>query len=149
MSILDYQNRFSAAQAITLLGDTASENVIDLSIARDIGGAVTDHLMLLCQVVTAFTSNGSATLKVTFQASNTEGSGYVDIVSSAAVPVASLTAGYKFLQNEVPSFISSTLYRYIRLNYTVGTAAMTAGNVTAGLTPALQHAPVYSAGYVA
>ena len=62
--LIDQQNQFSAAQAVTSTGSTASTNVVDLGVARDIGGAVSDQLMLLCQVVTPFTSGGSATLQV-------------------------------------------------------------------------------------
>ena len=67
--LLDKQNQFSAdtGDNPTALGSTVSTNIIDLGIARDIGGAVTDQLMLLCQVATAFTSGGSATLQVQFQ----------------------------------------------------------------------------------
>ena len=54
--LIDKQNQFSDAQAVTSTGSTASTNIVDLGVARDIGGAVTEQLMLLCQVVTAFTS---------------------------------------------------------------------------------------------
>ncbi len=147
--LLDKQNQFSDGQAISVLGDTASSNVIDLKVARDIGGAVTDSLYLLCQVTTAFTSGGSATMAVAVQGSNTEGSGYTDLYKSPAVAVASLVQGYKFLQGPLLSMLSTALYRYLRLNFTVAVASMTAGNITAGLTPALQHSPVYGGGYVA
>jgi hypothetical protein len=146
--LIDAQNLFSQAQAIVSVGSTPSTNVIDLGVARDIGGAVTDDLFNLVQVVTAFASGGSATLKVQIQASN-DNSSFVTIAQSDDIAVASLTAGYKFLHNRLPSVPSSTLYRYLRLNYVVGTAAMTAGAITAGLVPALQHAPVYAGGYTA
>lgn len=148
--ILDKQNLFTAdaGDSPTLVGSTASTNVIDLGIARDIGGAVSD-LMFLCQVTTAFTSGGSATLKVQYQGSNTEGSGYVTIAQSDDVAVASLTAGYKFLQNDVPSVPTTTLYRYHRVNFVIGTAVMTAGAIKSGYVPTIQHAPVYAGGYTA
>jgi hypothetical protein len=146
--IQDANNRFSAAQPIVATGSTPSSNSIDLGVARDIGGAVTEGLKLLCQVVEAFTSNGSATLKAQYQGSN-DASAWTTITQSDDVAVASLVAGYRFLQNSVPSVNSSTLYRYHRMNFVVGTAAMTAGKITAGFVPALQHSPVYGAGYLA
>jgi hypothetical protein len=144
---LDKLNQFSTAYAPTAVGTTYSD-VLDLGVARDVGGAVTDFLYLLCEVVTAFTSGGSATLQVQIQGS-TDNSSFSVIAQSDAVAVASLTQGYKFLQGLLVSPPSATPYRYLRLAYVIGTAAMTAGALTAGLTPALQHSPVYAAGYVA
>jgi hypothetical protein len=145
---LDAQNQFSAAQAVTALGSTPSTNVIDLGVARDVGGAVTDKLMLLCQVVAAFTSGGAGTIQVQFQASN-DNATWSTIVQSDVIALAALVPGYKFLQNRVPSFQSNALFRYVRLNYVVGTAVMTGGTITAAFTPDLQHAPQYPIGYLA
>jgi hypothetical protein len=142
--IIDSQNQFSSAQAVTSTGSTAGSNVIDLGVSRDIGGAVTDQLMLLCEVVTPFTSGGSATLQVQFQTS-ADNSAWSTLVQSDAVPVASLVQGYKFLPGEVPGGTQ----RYVRLNYVVGTAAMTAGAITAALVPSLDVQPVYPRGYTA
>lgn len=145
---LDAQNMFSKAQPVIATGSTPSTNVYDAGIARDIGGAVTDDLYLLCEVVTAFTSGGSATLQAQWQGS-TDNSAWTTLVQSDAIAVASLVQGYKFLQGLTISGQSGTLYRYYRLNYVVGTAVMTAGNITAAFTPSLQHSPVYSIGYQA
>ena len=142
--IIDSQNQFSSAQAVTSTGATASTNTVDLGVSRDIGGAVTDQLMLLCQVVTPFTSGGSATLQVQFQTSP-DNSAWSTLAQSDAVPVASLAQGYEFLPGEVPGGTE----RYVRLNYVVGTAAMTAGAITAALVPSLDVQPVYPRGYVA
>src|SRR5689334_7631173 len=103
--LIDKQNQFSAdsGDSPTSTGSTASTNIIDLGVARDIGGAVTDCLALLCEVVTPFTSGGSATLQVQFQTAPDNGSGapgsWVTLAQSDAVPVASLVRGYKFLPN--------------------------------------------------
>jgi hypothetical protein len=142
--IIDQQNQFSSAQAVTSTGATASTNVVDLGVARDIGGAVTDQLMLLCEVVTPFTSGGSATLQVQFQTS-ADNSAWSTLAQSDAVPVASLAQGYKFLPGELPGGTQ----RYVRLNYVVGTAAMTGGAITAALVPSLDVQPVYPRGYAA
>ncbi len=37
--LLDNQNQFSTAQAVTSTGSTPSANTIDLGVARDVGGA--------------------------------------------------------------------------------------------------------------
>ena len=46
--LIDKQNQFSAdsGDSPNSTGSTASTNIVDLGIARDIGGAVTDQLAL-------------------------------------------------------------------------------------------------------
>ena len=147
--LIDSQNQFSAAQAVTSTGSTPSSNIIDLGVARDIGGAVTNHLALLCEVVTPFASGGSATLAVQFQTAPDNGSGapgsWVTLAQSDAIPVASLVRGYRFLPGGVPG----PTQRFVRLNYVVGTAAMTAGALMAGFVPALEVTASYARGYAA
>ena len=109
--LLDKQNQFSAdtGDSPTALGSTASTNIIDLGIARDIGGAVTDQLMLLCQVATAFTSGGSATLQVQFQTAPDNGSGLPGSCGAAeARPDSSQRAG--LLTGQTPDVPSGFLY---------------------------------------
>ena len=149
--LIDKQNQFSAdaGDTPTSTGSSVSTNIIDLGIARDIGGAVTDQLMLLCEVVTAFTSGGSATLQVQFQTAPDNGSGapgaWSILSQSDAVPLASLVQGYKFLPGELPG----PTQRFLRLNYVVGTAAMTGGVLKAALVPSLDVQPVYPRAYAA
>ena len=100
--LFDVNNSFSAVSNGAIVGDsptshssaTPSTNTIDLGIARDIGGAVTDQLALLCEVVTTFTSGGSATLQVQFQTAPDNGSGapgsWSTLAQSDAIAVASL-----------------------------------------------------------
>jgi hypothetical protein len=140
--LIDKQNQFSDAQAVTTTA--VSTNVIDLGVARDIGGAVTEQLMLLCEVVTAFTAGGAATMTVQFQTSP-DNSSWSILAQSDAIPVASLVQGYKFLPNELPGGTS----RYIRLNYVVATGPMTAGAISAALVPSLDVQPNYARGYTA
>jgi hypothetical protein len=142
--LIDQLTQFSSAQAVTSIGSTPSTNVVDLGVVRDIGGAVTDNLALLVQVVTAFTSGGSATLQVQFQTSP-DNATWSNPAMSDAIPVAQLVAGYKFLVDEIPGPTS----RYLRLNYVVGTAAMTAGTLTAAIVPSLDVQPTYPRAYVA
>ncbi len=146
--LIDQQNQFSSAQAVTSTGSTPSTNIIDLGVARDIGGASSGPLFLLCEATTPFTSGGSATLQVQVQtAPDNAGSPgtWVPLDQSDAIPVASLAQGYKFLPNK----LGGPTQRYLRLNYVVGTAAMTAGALTAALVPSLDVQPVYPRAYVA
>ncbi|HET6197367.1 MAG TPA: hypothetical protein VFE12_16520 [Acetobacteraceae bacterium] len=149
--LIDKQNQFSAdaGDSPTGTGSTASSNIVDLGIARDIGGALTDQLALLCEVVTAFASGGSATLQVQFQTAPDNGSGapgsWSTLAQSDVIAVAALTQGYKVLPNEVPGGTQ----RFVRLNYVIGTAAMTAGTLKAALVPSLDVQPEYARGYVA
>src|SRR5262249_17378764 len=132
LMLIDKQNQFSAdaGDSPTSTGSTASTNILALGIARDIGGALSDRLMLLCQVATAFTSGGSATLQVQFQTAPDNGSGapgsWVTLSQSDAIAVAQLVQGYKFLPGEVPG---GTL-RFIRLNYAIPTPLITAARLT-------------------
>jgi hypothetical protein len=157
--ILDANNLFSNAQTLTSVGvGTAdSTNIVDLGVTRDIGDAVTPHnLFLLIQVVTAFTSGGSATL--TFQVQTaTDSSGapgtWTVMYQSPAIAVASLVQGYRPFSGPLPTNsgtnLNPTAYRFLKLTYVVGTAAMTAGALTAGLSPSLESAPSYARGYTA
>jgi hypothetical protein len=142
--LIDQQNEFSAAQAVTSTGSTASTNTVDLGAARDVSGGASGPLFLLCEVVTPFASGGSATLQVQVQTSPDNATWSI-LDQSDAIPVASLAQGYKFLPNK----LAGPTQRYLRLNYVVGTAAMTAGALTAGLVPSLDVQPVYPRGYVA
>jgi hypothetical protein len=150
--LIDASNQFSANQSLTALGSTASTNIIDLGVARDIGDAVTNRdLFLLCQVSTTFASGGSATLQVQLQSAPDNGSGQPDtwatIEQSDAIPLASLVQGYKFLAGAMAS--PPTPGRFLRLNYVIGTAVMTAGAITAGLVPAVDQQPAYARAYAA
>ena len=158
--IIDAQNSFTATSNGALTGDsptshsspTPSTNVIDLGVNRDIGGAVTDDLYLLCEVTTAFSSGGSATLQVQYQiAPNNAGSpgAWATYAESDAIPVASIVQGYKFLQDRPVSPPAGSEGRFHRLNFVIGTADMTGGTIVAGFTPALQHSPTYARGYTA
>ena len=147
---------FSAVSNGAIVGDsptshssaTPSTNTIDLGIARDLGGAVTDELFLECGVTAPFTSGGSATMQVQLQGSN-DNSAWSTLEQSDAVPVASLVQGYKYLAGRMVSPQSGTPFRYLRLNYVIGTADMTGGTLVAGLVPSLQKNPAYPRGYTA
>lgn len=136
--LLDKQNMFSEAQAITT-GSANSTNTIDLGVAGSpiIGGtAIQDpgrgqEIQVFAQVVTAFTSGGSGTLTVKLVQSAAAGLTSPTILAQTdAIPVATLAAGYQFRLSGIPAGVTQ---RYLGLIYTVATADMTAGAVTAGL----------------
>lgn len=123
--IFDSTLKFSSNQAVTVTA--ASENVIDLGASkRDIG--VGEVVPLRVAVSTAFA--GLTSLQVSVQTSDSEGSGYADVIMTPAILAADLVDGYVFNLQSIPR---GALGRYVRLNYTVvGTA--TAGAINAGVT---------------
>ena len=142
--ILDAQNLFSTAQALT--ATAASTNVIDLGVARDIGTTgFAPAPSVVMQVISALVSAGSSTLTVTVQGS-TDNSTFDDMVSTRAIPKASLTAGALFSVKMPPLQIGQSLPRYIRLYYTAGTADFTGGTITAWLGLDVQRNRAYPAG---
>lgn len=136
--ILDERNEFCDAVALNtggaasyLLGD-----VIDLTVARDIGGGEAD-LYLVIQVDTTATSGGSATgafsLASDAQAAiATDGSATIHHVTPA-IPVATLVAGYQIAVIPLPRGIPA-YERYLGILQTTGTAAFTAGKINAFIT---------------
>lgn len=133
--ILDERNEFAdatalstAATGLALVGD-----VIDLGTD---GINEVEHIDLFINVDTAITSAGSATVE--FQlvsdaqaAIAVDGSATVHY-KSAAVPKATLVAGYTVVNVQLPK---GQYERYLGILQNVGTAALTAGKINAGLTP--------------
>lgn len=133
--IFDSTNLFSDAQAVT--ASAASTNVIDLgatdtpkhaaaAIVRDIGKGT--PIQLRVQVVANFNTLTSIVVGVQTDTADSFGSA-TTVLSSPAVPLASLVAGYVFPITIVPR---GTLERYVRLYYTVAGTAATLGQITAG-----------------
>lgn len=94
-----------------------------------------DGLYLVINVDTAATSGGSATAQFTLASDAsasiaTDGSATVHY-QTAAIPVASLTAGTYVARVELPK---GTYERYLGILQTTGTAAFTAGKINAFLT---------------
>lgn len=128
--IFDNTLKFSSDQAVT--ATAVSENVIDLGVSgRDIG--IGTEVPLRVAVTSDFA--GLTSLQVTVQTSDSESTGYEDVISTSAVDVGSLKAGYAFNINQVPKGV---LGRYVRLNYTVAGTG-TAGTVNAGITAGNQN----------
>lgn len=123
--ILDTENLFSDAQAIT--ATAASTNVLKLPK----GLAKGEPVRLLCQVVEDFATLTSLTVGVR-TAATTSGGNLVSpstLVSSAAIGVATLKAGYQFPIEFIPDGTND----FVDLNYTVGGSNATAGKITAGI----------------
>lgn len=136
--ILDERNEFCDATSLNtgaagtyLIGD-----VIDLGAGTNFNDV--DDLYLVIQVDTAVTSGGSATVQFALAsdaqaAIATDGSATIHW-QSAAIPKATLVAGYAVCKIEVPLGGAPDYERYLGILQTTGTAALTAGKVNAFLT---------------
>lgn len=135
---MDRQNLFSNAQAVTT-GSTASTDIIDLGSVRDIGAG--EELEVIVVIDTTFTSGGSGTLDFKLQTDSAVGFGTVTtLFSTGAIAVATLVAGYSVARWKIPRGVS----RYLRLQYVVATADMTAGTITAGISLGRQDTATYA-----
>lgn len=146
--ILDALLQFDSAVSLAIAAGTqVSTNVIDLGItsgiptsangggARDIGIGDDPAMKLLVQVITTFTSGGAGTLAVALQGAVDNGSGVPAAFStwytSPTYALATLVAGERLLDMDMPRPPAGiAIPRFLRLNYTVATATMTAGAVS-------------------
>ncbi len=134
--LLDSYTLLSDDQAIT--ASAASTNYMDLgapgtppyapaALTRDIGA--TNDVEILFQVTTAFATLTSLTVGLQVD-DNSSFSSATTVISTAAIPVASLVAGYKFSLQIVPP---GTNERYLRAYYTVAGSNATAGAIKAAV----------------
>lgn len=138
--MMDLQNLLSDDQNLAVaIGTHVSTNTIDLGtpgtdnmgnvVAYDVGKG--EPLDMLIQVTETFTSAGAATVTAQIiESASADLSSPTVLSSSAAIALATLAAGYQFRLNSVPAGVSK---RYLGVQYVVGTAATTAGKVTAGI----------------
>lgn len=133
---LDERNEFCDATALNT-GGAASYlvgDVIDLTVARDIGNGQAD-LWLIIQVDTTATSGGSATgqfhLCSDAQAAIAVDGSATYHYSGPAIAVATLVAGYQVAAVPIPR---GTFERYLGIVQTTAVAAFTAGKINAFLT---------------
>lgn len=124
--ILDSQEVFSAAQAVTATGDTVSTNILDTLVAQDEG--IGEDVTLYSKVDTTFTSGGAATMQVVLQTS-ADNATWVDAAIGPVIALAGMTAGTVVYNQILPI----GLRRYLRVAYRVGTAVYTAGNISSFL----------------
>lgn len=137
--ITSLESTFSNEQAIT--ASARSTNVIDLgamgtpagatsALARKLGAA--QDIPLLIQVTEDFATLTSLT--ATFrQSDNADLSSADDLISSPAIALANLTAGFIFPTLRLPYPITK---RYIGIYYTVAGSNATAGKIFAAITDA-------------
>lgn len=118
---------FSDEQAVTDVGANPSSDSLDLTTElADVG--VGTPVFLNIEVHTTVTSGGSATVAFSLQHS-TDNSSFATKFITDAIGKASLTAGKRIIRTPLPAGLS----RYVRVAYTVGTAALTAGKFNAYL----------------
>lgn len=140
--ILDTQEEFSVAQAVTATGDTASTNIYDTLVSGPDDG-IGEPLWLVAQVNAAAASAGAATLSVVFQQSD-DASTWSDALIGPAIALAGLTANTPILRTRLPIGLTK---RYFRVVWRVGTAALTAGTFSAFFTTGVQANNAYKSGF--
>lgn len=106
-------------QAITTTA--VSTNTIDLGTARDIGEG--ENLYMVFTVVVGFAGTGTITMQVVTDNDPALGSPTV-IAATAAIPVASLTAGSQYIVR-IPPQIASLGERYLGAQYTCSASPTT------------------------
>lgn len=122
MALIDYNNMFSNAQAVT--SSVASTYYID---GRAAGEALNNDIYLIVEVGTEFT--GGTSLEIALQTSaDSSFSSYTTLYDSGVILLAKLTANTVLVKVPIPI----GLLRYLRVYYTVS-GTMTAGTVSAFL----------------
>ena len=121
--IMDNNSLFSDAQAVAA---TANSQSVDLGDDVGHGNAMYLHI----GVTEDFA--GLASVQVVLQHSD-DNSTFEDVLTTMAVPVAKLTAGYRFAIDKIPCGTK----KYVRVRYVVSGAG-SAGKITAAITPTLQ-----------
>ena len=126
-----------SATGQTITATANSTNVVDLSLARDIGEGM--DLYVQFTVGTAFTAAGAATLTPTVivTADSAAFTTPTTIGTAGTIAVATLVAGYTFAIRLNPQIASLGL-RYLGAIYTVATGPMTAGTMTADIVSSIQ-----------
>lgn len=137
--IQDKQLEFSNAQNLAqAAGSYASTNSVDLG-ARGpwgVGSYGEEEVDIVFTVNQTFTSGGAGTLQISIRTSpNSDMSSPIVVQSSRVYALADLAAGTVL---DFQPELGLTNNRYIDVLYTIGGAAMTAGQITARGTAARQ-----------
>lgn len=140
--ITDALLQMSVAQgSITTAATYLSTNTIDLGVARDIGSG--QSLFVLFSIDTAFASGTAVQFQIITSAAANLSSPTV-LASTAAIPDATLVAGYSFVM-PVPPVVGSG-QRYLGVQY-VTTGTHTTGAVTAQIVIGYVDVNYYARGY--
>tara|TARA_R110002074_G_scaffold92638_1_gene202266 strand:- start:1216 stop:1656 length:441 start_codon:yes stop_codon:yes gene_type:complete len=130
---MDERNEFSDGQTCANAASTVlSTNVIDSSVARDLGNGQPVYLVI--QIDTTVTSDGAALIQFRLRSDAaaaihaTTSTAHVD---TGAIPKATLVAGYTQV---IPLPMGTTYERYIGVQHIVSAATTTAGTYSAFLT---------------
>lgn len=105
---------------------TSESDVIDFGEGRSDYGKSVPNNYFQVRATEAFTSGGAGTLKVELQHSD-DGTTFSTAIATEALPLAKLGAGDLLISQPLPVGFK----RFSKVVATVGTAAMTAGAVTA------------------
>lgn len=130
-----------AQAAGTYYSDVYNNKGDGLTTSKDAPSGVTSdlgkgkHIELLAQVTETFTSGGAATLQAVLETATDEAfTTPVTLADSGVIAKADLVAGKQLLPHVLPQ----GGLQYYRIKYVIGTAATTAGKVTAGITCGIQ-----------
>jgi len=149
--LCDAALQFSNAQAIT--STAASTNIVDFTVPNGVDMGIGEHsLRFAIYCTAAFTTGNSATLQVQVQAApNSSGSPgtYITMTETDALAASVLIINAKIPIDLTHRATGQALYRFIRLNYVVGTGTFSAGSITAFLVNDRDDNPVgqYASGY--
>lgn len=151
--IIDKELQFAdGTWAPTATGVNISPNVLDTS---PLGGIPTanggrnigegEDLYLVITVKTTATSSGSATVTFNLRTDSNANltTAPVDLIATAAIAVANLTAGTQF-KLKLPN---ATYKKFIGVNANIGTAVLTAGAFEAEIVKDLSSNTKYAGGF--
>lgn len=138
--ILDAQNLFSDAQAIT--ANAASTNIIDLGSARDIGTG--ENLYIGMVIDTTFGDSGNnSTCAVVLETDDNDAFSSATSAQTLWTIPTNAAAGTVYYARLAPGAINE---RYARVYYTMTNGDMSAGAVTTFLTHDIQKYTSYASG---
>lgn len=129
---------YNSANVIDLHGTGLLPVLTNLQGARDMGIGDDPALKMLVQITTTFTSGGAATLQIALQGAPDNGSGapgsYATWWTSPAYALATLVAGARLYDMDMPRPPAGiAIPRFLRMNYIIGAATTTAGQLISGI----------------